>query len=63
MEYLLYGLAKNTAESYMEDLLLCTENEDDIETVKELASEQGFHSFRVATYNGEKPNFANSLNI
>jgi hypothetical protein len=34
-----------------------------IENVKAAASAAGFHSFRVATYNGEAPNFAKAVNV
>ena len=51
-------------EDYMEDLLASNcKNESDIQKVISVAKSHGFHSFRVATYNGEKPNFANTLNI
>lgn len=58
MEYLLYGLAKGETEAYMEDLLLVTTDRTNIEKVKALATEDGFHSFRETTYNGEAPDFA-----
>jgi len=35
----------------------------EIEKVKELATNAGFHSFRVSSYNGEKPNFAKAVNV
>jgi hypothetical protein len=34
-----------------------------IEKVKAAASAEGYHSFRVATYNGEPPNFAAAIAI
>lgn len=67
MEILIYGLAKNETRGYMEDLLanfpdnsLTAQN---IEAVKAAASAAGFHSFRVATYNGEAPDFAKAVNV
>ena len=63
-EILLYGLEKNETRDYMETLLATNcRNESDIQKVINHAKEHGFHSFRVATYNGEKPNFAKTLNI
>lgn len=63
-EILLYGLAKEDTESYMEQLLATNcKNEQDINKVITVAKQHGFHSFRVAYYNGEKPNFINTLNI
>jgi len=63
-EILLYGLAKDVTESYMEELLATNcKNQDDINKVIEHATQHGFHSFRVAYYNGEKPNFIKALNI
>jgi hypothetical protein len=35
----------------------------DIEKIKAAASAEGFHSFRVATYDGAPPNFLKALNI
>jgi hypothetical protein len=62
-EILLYGLAKDATESYMEDLLATNcKNEQDIEKVIAVAKQHGFHSFRVAYYNGEKPDFTKVLN-
>ena len=61
-EYLLYGLAKGEGQQYMESLLLNTTDEKNIERVKVLASKDGYHTFRVATYNGEKPNFIGAIN-
>lgn len=63
-EILLYGLAKDDTESYKEELLATNcKNQDDINKVIKHATEHGFHSFRVAYYNGEKPNFIKALNI
>jgi hypothetical protein len=39
------------------------EHYSNIEKVKEAASAAGFHSFRVATYNGEAPNFAKAVTV
>jgi hypothetical protein len=62
-EYIVYGLAKDATERYMEELLLVTTEKANIDKVRKLASAEGWHSFRVATYNGEAPNFTNTLNI
>ena len=62
-EYIVYGLAKGETRDYMETILLTTTEPKHIEKVKELATVEGWHSFRVATFNGEAPNFANTLNI
>ena len=63
-EFLLYGLAKNETRDYMEDLLLSNVySMDKVNQVIELAKKEGFHSFRVATYNGEAPDFTKCLNI
>lgn len=64
METLVYGLEPNETRDYMESLLASNcKNEDDVKKVISAASAAGYHSFRVAYYNGEKPNFANTLNI
>jgi len=64
METLVYGLEPNETRDYMESLLASNcKNENDVKKVISAAAQQGYHSFRVAYYNGEKPNFANTLNI
>ena len=64
METLVYGLEPNETRDYMESLLASNcKNENDVKKVISAASQQGYHSFRVAYYNGEKPNFSNTLNI
>lgn len=63
-EFLLYGLEQGENRDYMEALLLSgAKTMAQIEKVKQLAADAGFHSFRVATYNGEKPNFAKAVNV
>jgi hypothetical protein len=67
MEILIYGLPKGESRDYMEDLLanfpVTDKAAQNVENVKAAASAAGFHSFRVATYNGEAPNFAKAVNI
>jgi hypothetical protein len=67
MEILIYGLPKGEHRDYMEDLLAnfpeTSNAAASIEKVKEAASAAGFHSFRIATYNGEAPNFAKAVNV
>ena len=63
METLIYGLAKGETESYMETLLSTnTKTQADIDKIIKVATEHGFHSFRITTYNGEAPNFINTIN-
>ncbi len=62
-EYILYGLAKGEARDYMATLLLATTDPTHIEKVKELAGVEGWHSFRVSTFNGEAPDFIKTLNV
>ena len=64
-ELLLYGLAKNETRDYMEELLLShVHSMDKVNKVIELAKKEGWHSFRVATFNmQDAPNFKASLNI
>lgn len=47
-ETVLYGLPKGATERYEEQLLLTNATPNRIEHVKQLASRDGFHSFRVA---------------
>ena len=66
-EVLVYGKAKEYTQEYMEELLACfpdsANTKGNIAKVIEAASAQGFHSFRVANYNGEAPNFAKTITI
>ena len=57
-ELLVYGLAKGETKRYMEDLLAShCKSPADVAAVKAAASKDGWHSFRVAEYRGEAPNF------
>lgn len=63
-ELLLYGLEQGETRDYMETLLYSGATTlAQIEKVKQLATDSGFHSFRIATYNGEAPNFAKAVNV
>jgi hypothetical protein len=63
-ELLLYGLEQGETRDYMETLLLSgAKTMAEIERVINLATDAGFHSFRVATYNGEAPNFAKAVTV
>ena len=66
-EILIYGLAKDATQDYQEALLACfPSGKNDalnIEKVKQAASEAGFHSFRVTSWNGSAPNFACAVNV
>ena len=63
-EILVYGLERDETRDYMESLLASNcRNTADVEKVKAAASAEGWHSFRVATYNGEAPNFAKAVNV
>ena len=62
MEYLLYGLESNETRDYMETLLYTTSDSKMLEKAKVYAIGKGYHSFRVTTYNGEKPDFTKTLN-
>ena len=62
-EYLLYGLAHDESRAYMETLLIASKDPEQIERVITIASKEGWHSFRTATYNGEAPNFASTVNV
>jgi hypothetical protein len=66
-EILIYGLERGETRDYMESLLANFPKNDNaasnIEKVKAAASAQGFHSFRIAYYNGEAPDFASAIRI
>lgn len=61
-EIVLYGLPKNATERYEEVLLLTNATAELIEEVKRLATQDGFHSFRVAEIDlSTPPNFAKTV--
>jgi hypothetical protein len=64
-EILIYGLKQGETRDYMEELLACFPVTDkatsNVEKVKAVATAHGFHSFRIAGYNGEAPNFAKAV--
>lgn len=64
-EILIYGLPSGENRDYMESLLACFKSGANdalnVERVKTAASEAGYHSFRITTYNGEKPNFGKAI--
>jgi hypothetical protein len=66
-EIIIYGLPRGESRDYMEDILANFPATDkanaNIEKVKAAASADGWHSFRVAYYNGEAPNFAASVAV
>ena len=63
-EILIYALPKGETRRYCEELIsVKCQDDDDIERVKAAASAAGYHSFRIAYYNGEKPNFLGALNV
>ena len=66
IEYLLYGIPKGETERYTESLLTVGTMAR-IEAVRPIAFRDGFHSFRIATFNindpSSKPDFARTLNL
>ena len=63
-EILIYGLPSGESRAYCEELLsVKCQTKDDIKAVKTAASAAGYHSFRIAYYNGEKPDFEKAISI
>ena len=66
-EIIIYGLPCGEKRDYMEDILANFPATDkanaNIEKVKAAAAAQGWHSFRIAYYNGEPPNFTAAIAI
>ena len=63
-ETLIYALPPGETRDYMEELISTQCNTgDDIARVKAAAGAAGYHSFRIAYFNGEKPNFLAALNV
>jgi len=64
MEFLLYGLERDETRDYMETLLFVHTDREQVERVQQIAANDGWHSFRVATFTpGTRPDFAQSINI
>ena len=63
-ETLIYALAANDRADWQEQLISSRcKTEADIAKVIAAASADGWHSFRVAYFNGEAPNFAATVNL
>jgi len=63
-EFLLYGLPAGESDQFKEQLLFSNgRSMNDIKKVAILAKNQGFHSFRTATFSGGAPDFVSALNI
>lgn len=56
-EFLLYGIPKGETERYTESLLAVRATLASAESVKAIAAKDGFHSFRIAGFNGDAPDF------
>jgi hypothetical protein len=61
-EYLLYGLRHGETERYTEELLATGKTKAAVEAVIPRAMGDGWHSFRVATFDGSPPDFTKSVN-
>ena len=57
MEFLLYGVPKGETQRYTETLLATRPTRAAAEAVIERATVDGFHSFRIATFDGSPPDF------
>lgn len=63
-ETLIYALAANDRADWQEQLISSQCKTDaDVAKVIAAASADGWHSFRVAYFNGEAPNFAATVNL
>lgn len=62
MNYIVWGLPAGETERHMEALLAETcRTVADVRKAKDAATQDGWHSFRVAEYNGEAPDFAKTV--
>ena len=63
-ETLIYALSSGDNMSWQEQLISSQcKNDADVAKVIAAASADGWHSFRVAYFNGEVPNFAATVNL
>ena len=60
-EFLLYGLPKGETERYTEDLLAVRPTREAAKAVIEIAKADGWHGFRIATYDGAPPDFVGAI--
>lgn len=61
-EILIYAIREGEARPFMEDLISTQcKTRADIEKVVTAARAAGWHSFRLSTWSGEKPNFENTV--
>lgn len=64
METLIYALNPESTETWQEQLISSRcKNDADVAKVIAAASADGWHSFRVAHYDGSAPNFAATVNL
>lgn len=63
-QILVYGRAADSTEEWQEELLSTQcQTAADVERIKALASQDGFHSFRVTAWDGRPPNFGQTINV
>jgi hypothetical protein len=61
--YTLFALDKHETRPYMETFLCEVQTPEQLEKVREMAKEQGFHSFRQSTIEmNTVPNFTGTIN-
>ena len=64
MEFLLYGLAKDSTELWQEELLYVGTTREQLDTIEQKARADGWHTFRRSCFTpGELPNFAGTINV
>lgn len=61
MEYVLWGTPAGETDALHEVVLTCTAFQDRVRVVQELATRDGFHSFRIQVLDGSAPNFARAV--
>lgn len=63
-ETLIYALSSGDNMAWQEQLISSRcKNDADVQKVIAAAKADGWHSFRVAYYNGEAPNFVAAVNL
>ncbi len=60
-EYVLWGTPQGETDPLYEKVLTCTTDRQRVETVRKLATAEGWHSFRVQTLDGSLPDFASCV--
>lgn len=61
IEFVLWGIPRGETDPLHAKVLTCTTDRDRVETVRALATRDGWHGFTIQRLDGRLPNFAGSV--